>query len=34
VYHYGARFYSADVGRFLSPDSIVPEAENPQALNH
>jgi RHS repeat-associated protein len=33
IYHYGARFYSADIGRFLSPDTIVPGAENPQALN-
>ncbi len=28
-----SRFYSADLGRFLSPDSIVPGAANPQALN-
>jgi RHS repeat-associated protein len=33
IYHYGARFYSADIGRFLQPDTIVPGAENPQALN-
>jgi RHS repeat-associated protein len=32
IYHYGARFYSADIGRFLSADTIVPGAENPQAL--
>jgi len=33
IYYYGARFYSADIGRFLSPASIVPGAGNPQALN-
>src|SRR5439155_11422230 len=33
IYYYGSRFYSADVGRFLQADSIVPGAGNPQALN-
>jgi RHS repeat-associated protein len=33
IYHAGARFYSADLGRFLSADSIVPGAGNPQLLN-
>ena len=33
VYHYGARFYSPKLGRFLSPDTIVPGAFNPQNLN-
>jgi RHS repeat-associated protein len=33
IYHYGARFCSADIGRFLQADSIVPEAANPQDLN-
>ncbi len=33
VYDYGARFYSAFIGRFLSADTIVPGAGNPQALN-
>ncbi|HXF83850.1 MAG TPA: RHS repeat-associated core domain-containing protein, partial [Anaerolineales bacterium] len=30
---YKARFYSPSLGRFLSADTIVPEAGNPQALN-
>jgi hypothetical protein len=25
--------YNADIGRFLSPDTIVPEPGNPQSLN-
>jgi RHS repeat-associated protein len=33
LYHYGARFYSPTLGRFLSADTIVPGAGNPQALN-
>jgi len=33
IYHYGARFYSPKLGRFLSPDSIVPGYANPQNLN-
>ncbi len=33
IYHYGARFYSPTLGRFLSPDSIIPGAANPQNLN-
>jgi len=33
IYHYGARFYSPKLGRFLSADSIVPNMANPQALN-
>jgi RHS repeat-associated protein len=33
IYHYGARFYSPKLGRFLSPDSIVPSYKNPQNLN-
>ena len=31
--HYGARFYSPRLGRFIQPDTIVPEPGNPQALN-
>ncbi|MBI3242659.1 MAG: RHS repeat-associated core domain-containing protein [Chloroflexi bacterium] len=33
IYSYGARFYSAKLGRFLSADTIVPEPGDPQALN-
>jgi RHS repeat-associated protein len=33
IYHYGARFYSADIGRFLQADTIVPDPANPQDLN-
>ena len=33
LYHYQARWYSPVLGRFLSPDPIVPNPTNPQALN-
>jgi RHS repeat-associated protein len=33
LYYYGARYYDAAIGRFLSPDSIVPDPANPQSLN-
>lgn len=33
MYDYNARFYSAYLGRFISPDSVVPEPGNPQAFN-
>ena len=33
IYHYNARFYSPKLGQFLSPDTIVPGAANPQAWN-
>ena len=33
IYHYGARFYSPKLGRFISADSIVPGMANPQNLN-
>jgi RHS repeat-associated protein len=33
IYHYNARFYSPKLGRFLSADTIVPGAANPQAYN-
>jgi RHS repeat-associated protein len=31
--YYGARFYDGALGRFISPDTIVPEPGNPQSLN-
>ena len=33
LYYYGARYYDYDIGRFISPDSIVPEPLDPQSLN-
>ena len=33
LYDYGARMYSPFLGRFISPDSVVPGAGNPQAFN-
>jgi RHS repeat-associated protein len=33
LYEMGARWYDADLGRWISPDTIVPQAGNPQALN-
>lgn len=31
--YYGARYYDAQLGRFISADTIVPGAGNPQSLN-
>jgi RHS repeat-associated protein len=33
LYHFGARWYDAAMGRFLQPDPLVPEPFNPQSLN-
>jgi len=32
-YDYGARLYSASLGRFVSADMVVPDFANPQSLN-
>ncbi|MFA7061591.1 MAG: FG-GAP-like repeat-containing protein, partial [Pedobacter sp.] len=33
LYNYNARIYDPDLGRFLTPDTIVPDPGNPQSLN-
>ncbi|MBM3131636.1 MAG: RHS repeat-associated core domain-containing protein [Chloroflexi bacterium] len=33
LYYYGARYYDATIGRFISPDTIVPNPANPRSLN-
>ena len=33
LYDYKARYYAPALGRFIQPDTIVPEPGNPQALN-
>ncbi len=33
LYFYEARYYDPVLGRFISPDTIVPDPENPQALS-
>jgi len=33
LYNYDARLYDPVIGRFISPDSIVPDYFNPQSLN-
>jgi RHS repeat-associated protein len=33
LYTYGARWYQPSLGRFLQPDTVVPEPGNPQSLN-
>ena len=32
-YFYQSRYYDAAIGKFAQPDTIVPNASNPQALN-
>jgi RHS repeat-associated protein len=33
LYYYGARYYDATIGRFISADVLVQDQANPQALN-
>ena len=33
LYYYGARWYDPTLGRFIQPDTIVPERGDPQGLN-
>lgn len=33
LYYYGARYYDAGTGRFISADTLVPRIFNPQSLN-
>jgi len=33
LYYYGARWYDPVVGRFIQPDTVVPNPGNPQSLN-
>jgi RHS repeat-associated protein len=33
LYYYGARYYGPEIGRFISPDTMVSNPTNPQSLN-
>jgi RHS repeat-associated protein len=33
LYYYGARYYDATIGRFISADTIIPNPANPQSYN-
>jgi RHS repeat-associated protein len=33
LYYYGSRWYDPALGRFIQPDTIVPDSSNPQDLN-
>ena len=33
LYYYNARYYDATIGRFISPDTVVPNPANPQCFN-
>ncbi len=33
LYYFGARYYDAELGRFMTPDTILPDPMNPRKLN-
>lgn len=33
LYYYNARYYDPTLGRFISPDTIIPNPANPQCFN-
>jgi RHS repeat-associated protein len=33
LYYYGARYYDPNIGRFISPDTIISQPFNPQSFN-
>ncbi|MFC2004929.1 RHS repeat-associated core domain-containing protein [Chloroflexota bacterium] len=33
LYYYNARYYDPTIGRFISPDTVIPSPTNPQAYN-
>ncbi|MCK5768584.1 MAG: RHS repeat-associated core domain-containing protein [Candidatus Atribacteria bacterium] len=33
LYNYKARLYDPNIGRFITPDSIIPDPYDPQSLN-
>ncbi len=33
LYQMGARWYDPVIGRWISPDAVVPDLKNPQSLN-
>lgn len=33
LYYYGTRYYDPSIGRFITPDTVVPYPSNPQAFN-
>ena len=34
LYYYESRYYNPKTGRFVQPDTIIPNVYNPQSLNH